>query len=335
MHKKYPHYIALSIGIILFMINPAMARHISFQPRVEVGVMQYELETEGSSKTVIPGSNQTFSPFKYEDVMPFVSAGTTFFMKRLFVDISGQYAFDGEDTGAMTRSKFIVDSVDLENQSYTSNYIAFSPTHEATFDRTDMAISLGYALTSTLSIFVGYKTAETQFHEKYDGPYSSKHHNTANTDPDDIYYYSGRWWGEATYTFEYAGPFIGFIQGWDLSESRYLKGMLTANVALAFLDGKLKTESDGSRVSVTRINDQDIPEYVFPEAGENLSSGTDTKGDALGLKISLSWNGTTPWEGLSYVIGLSAYRYEFDANETLSNMNETSTNLKVGLSYVF
>lgn len=335
MHKKYPHLMALSIGVILFMINPAMARYISFQPRVEVGVMQYELETEASSNTLFLIKNQTHSAFKYEDIMPFVSAGATFFMKRLFVDISGQYAFDGDDTGAMTRSKFIVDSIDPENQTFTSNYIAFSPTHEATFDRTDMAISLGYALTRTLSIFVGYKTAETQFHEKYGGPYSSKHHNTAETGPDDIYYYSGHWSGESTYTFEYAGPFIGFIQGWDFSESRYLKGMLAANVALAFLDGKLETESAGSRVTVTRINDQEIPEYVFPEEGDNLSSGTDTKGNALGLKISLSWNGTTPWEGLSYVIGLSAYRYEFDANENSPNMNETSTNLKVGLSYVF
>ena len=106
-------------------------------------------------------------------------------------------------------------------------------------------------------------------------------------------------------------------------------------MALAFLEGKLKKEENRGQWSLIWVNDQQIPEYVWPEIDNNISSRNDTKGDALGLKVSLSWHGVTPWKGLSYVLGISAYRYEFDADGKSSNMNETATNLKMGLSYVF
>jgi hypothetical protein len=312
-----------------------MARDISFRPRLEMGVMQYEFESEAFSTTVMPVHNKTFSAFKYEDVMPFASGGATFFINRFFLDISGQYAFDGNDSGTTTRSAFTVDSIDGRSVNYTSSYMALSPKNDVIFDRTDMAVSLGYALSSTFSLFVGYKTSRTEFHETFDGPYSLILYDTADSDPDNRDYIRGRLRGEAKYNFEYAGPFIGFIQGWDFNESRFPKGVLSVNVALAFLEGKLKKEGDKGHWSIIWVNDQQIPERVLTETDTNISSREDTKGDALGLKVGLAWNGATPWEGLSYEFGISAYRYEFDADEKLSNMNETAANLKVGLSYVF
>ena len=176
--------------------------------------------------------------------------------------------------------------------------------------------------------------AETQFNEKYDGPFSLMEYD-AEIDPNDIDYIGGRWWGTVTYEFEYAGPFIGFIQGWDFNDSRLLNGVLAANVALAFLEGKLKTESESFHQSLTKLNDQQIPEYTSSYSSSGVSSRSNTKGDAIGLKVSIAWCGTTPWEGLSYLVGMNGYRYEFDTTDRRSNINETAISWKVGLSYLF
>lgn len=330
------HLLTVSIALLLLTINPAKARNFSFQPRLETGVMQYEFESEAVSRELLPAYNATISDFKFEDVMPFVSAGMTFFIDRLFLDISGQYAFDGDGRATLDRSGFKVLSVDVENQSISSVFTAMSSQSEVTFDRTDIAVSLGYAVTDNFSLFFGYKKSTTDFFEKFNGIYSINYHESADTDPDDLYAYGGRMMGSASFTFEYSGPFIGCIQGFDFSRSRFIKGVLTANVALAFLEGKLESKSSAAYGTTNWANDQQIPEFSTPGGDTNLSSRTDNaKGETLGLKVGLTWRGDTPWEGLTYAVGLSGYRYEFKSEEHISDMNETATTVKIGLTYLF
>lgn len=63
----------------------------------------------------------------------------------------------------------------------------------------------------------------------------------------------------------------------------------------------------------------------------------DTKGDALGFTLGVGWRGTTAVEGLSYFMGVSGYRYEFEADDSpdQSDINETAILYKAGLSYAF
>jgi hypothetical protein len=107
--KRYTNAIAVSVIMLLFVSAPAVARSVGFHPRLEMGTMQYEFESEAFSRT-IPSVfyNRTLSEYKYEDVMHFVSAGMTIFVKRVFVDVSGQYSFNGNDSDQLTRSRYTI-----------------------------------------------------------------------------------------------------------------------------------------------------------------------------------------------------------------------------------
>jgi hypothetical protein len=333
--NRYTNAVAVSVIMLLSVSAPAVARSVGFHPRLEMGTMQYEFESEAFSRTIpLFPRNTTLSEYKYEDVMPFVSAGMTIFVNRVFVDVSGQYAFDGNDSDQLTRSTYTITRFDPETNFLSSEYYADSRRNDTSFDRRDFAVSLGYALSGSLSIFAGYKQVATQFTEKTDGMYSYTVWDGDNS-AENIDYTYGRLWGVGRFKFEYSGPFIGFIKGWTFDDTYFLKGIITANVALAFLEGKLTTRHDVSHMSVLWAGDQQIPEYIYPGTTPPIISRSDTKGDALGLKVNLSWRGNTPWEGLSYIFGISGYRYEFDTSGTESNMNETAIHFKAGLSYDF
>lgn len=332
---------AICISLILTMAGPSLAQNLSFQPRLECGVMYYEFEAEAFSQTVYQIVNKTKSAFKYNDSMLCVSGGGTFFMDRFFLDISGQYAFNGHDSESMAVSMFSIEEVDYVDDQYvfSSQYAGWAIESEAKISRHDIAVSLGYSLTRRLSVFAGYKWAETRFKEDYNGPFTIQDYDTDNS-LEDAGYTGCRSWGSSTYHFNYHGPFVGFVQAWDFNDARLLKGMLTANMALAYLEGKVENDNGISYLSVDNINGDPVPDgtpgQIIVSPGRTLNLRNDTKGNALGLAIGIGWRGMTAWEGLVYTVGISAYRYEFDAKEIKDqNMNETAVNFKIGLAYLF
>lgn len=331
-------FFAMFFNLILMMFDSAMARNISFQPRLDSGVMYYEFECEAFSRTLRPVSNYTQSAFKYSDYMPFLTVGGTLFINRFFLDLNGQYAFSGHDSTSMAESIYFWSSYDADNNFMNSYYSACTYENSVNIDRHDIAVSLGYTLNRKLSIFAGYKWAETQFDETFDGPFTDRLYNQIDDTEDDLDYYSGYNWGQSTFKFNYYGPFIGFIQGWDFSDVRLLKGMLAANVAVAYLEGKVDNTYVNQHTSITCINGEQIPPEEVEPTGHNISGQRDTKGDALGLTVGISWRGMTALEGLSYSVGISAYRYEFDSeNKNIigRDINETAVTFKLGLAYLF
>ena len=334
MKKDDALFIVMFFSLILMMFDPVMARDISFQPRLDCGVMYYEFESEVSSWVVPRTADFTKSAFSYSDYMPFVSTGGTLFMNRFFLDLNWQYAFDGQDSESIAKSMYLHDEYDEDHQFWNSHYLADLSNNTVEIDRHDIAISFGTTLTHRLSLFAGYKWAKTQFDETYGGPVSVQFYDKIDDKAD---YLGGRFWGKSTFKFDYHGPFVGFIQGWNFSQARLLKGTLTANMALAYLTGKVTNDKGTEYISATWVDDQPVSEPTTSVL-TNSSSGSrnDTEGDALGLTVGFGWRGLTALEGLSYTVGISAYRYEFDAKTVAEpNINETAVNFKLGLAYIF
>jgi hypothetical protein len=325
--------------ILLLFTNQAQAADLFFQPRLETGVMYYAFESEAVNEAFISsavpfntGFGLTQKAFEFSGNLPFVGVGGTLFLNRFFLDISGQYASGGDDTTSIVYSAYGPESYDFDNLYINTAFMAAATDHAARFDRSDTAVSLGYAFTRRFSLYAGYKWAGTQFKTNFLGDYSQVGYNS---DSDIDGPSAGRMWGEADFRFEYAGPFVGGIQSWDCGHSRFFRGRFTANLALAYLEGKVVLDRLYQYVSVDLINDQPVPEIIRP-LENGYFARFNTKGNAWGLSFGLGWRGVTAWEGLSYSLGLSGYRYEFNAQEnSQSDINETTVIFKVGLAYIF
>jgi hypothetical protein len=322
------------------MPSSAKAADLLFQPRVETGVMSYSFESEAVSDTSLSlpvplntGNNYAQQDFKFSDTLPFVGVGGTLFLKHFFLDVSGQSAFNGQDSATIAYSGYNTESIDYENFYANTAYIAAEPGYQARFDRKEMAISLGHAFGRHFSMFVGYKWAETDFNTTYQGPLSVVSYNS---DPDIDGTGGGRVWGEVDYRFKYEGPFIGAVQGWEIGRDRFYGGTLTASLALAYLKGEVELDHKVGYVVLNRVNGIPVPERSREIPNGGVSNRYGTEGDSLGLTFGLGWRGKTKIEGLEYYLGISAYRYEFDAEEgNQSNISEDVLTFKAGLSYAF
>ncbi|MEE9412108.1 MAG: hypothetical protein V3V22_03545 [Methylococcales bacterium] len=101
-------------------------------------------------------------------------------------------------------------------------------------------------------------------------------------------------------------------------------------IALAFLDGQYDVEF-GKIVTNNNADELlpfDIQGFVKQQADGN------SKGDSIGFSFGVTWRGLTPVEGLTYSVGASGYRYEFDSNNA-ADFNETQARVDFGLAYAF
>lgn len=327
--KNYALNVATLGYVILLMFRTAMAGEVSFQPRLETGTIYYAFESEAMNKTNVSkpvpgqvGSNFTQEAFEYEGYMPFIGAGATLFVNNFFLDLCAQYASGGHDTTPIQYSAYSSDP---------NGFIAVDTSDTASFDRSDAAVSVGYAFTRHFNLFAGYKWARTRFDTTLEGRLTFIRYKTGGED----FYAAGHYRGEADYRFKYEGPFLGVIHSWDCSRCRLLKGKFTVNLALARLSGRVESENQDQFFTIDSINGQPVPEDTL-QVQNPISARLDTKGDARGLAFGVGWRGTTALEGLSYALGISGYRYEFDAEDGReSDINETALTYKIGLAYVF
>jgi hypothetical protein len=317
----------ISVGMIICSLSlplkSTFAVDFHIQPRLETGVTLYAIKI-GALHEFTPtlpddatGENLTQEEIEFKDTMAFVGGGMTIFLNRLFLDLSAQYCFDGNDDTQASYSIYQQDSGDG-----SSVFISSELLYNGKFNRHDQAISLGYAITEQFSIFAGYKWAELQLDTTFEGPYS--YLNIDN------YVNHGRQTGEEHLKFKHEGPFVGVTHGWQVEwSSRYL-GMLSMNLALAQLKCKLNQEQNGN-IRITSSNGTEIVPVDVPYTFKN-----DVSGDTLGLTLALGWYGVTPLEHVTYSVAISAYRYQFDLDEpSYSNITESSVVFKVGLSYAF
>ena len=322
-------YAAAIIGVLILWGGSAIAGEVFLQPRLETGVMEYTFKSQAINQIEVSqpvpeqsGFSITQTAFDFSGFMPFVSAGATAFVNRFFLDLCGQYGWGGDDSASIASSGFTRDP---------DSFLAFETDNAASFDRGEAAVSIGYAFTRRFNLFTGYKWARTNFDTTFDGRYSFVIHNSNGPDN----YLAGRYWGAFGYRFEYEGPFVGAIHSWDCTHFNILPGAITVNLALAHLQGKVKVDRRDQHVTIDSVDGQPIP-AVTGEPENGMFARLDTKGETWGLSAGLGWCGTTPLEGLSYTLGISGYRYEFDSDRRdQSDINETVMIYRVGLAYVF
>jgi hypothetical protein len=129
--------------------------------------------------------------------------------------------------------------------------------------------------------------------------------------------------------FEYDGPFIGAVYGVPITKG-FLDGVFAFNLAVAFLDGEVTETQQNFSVNDGPPSDAQTKAVI--------------KGDSTGLTLGGSWNGATPIEGLSYTLGVDAYKYDFSGDkielqgQTVpvdTSFDETVINLRVGAAYIF
>lgn len=323
--------ILIIAAILLFFFDQINAADFELHPRLETGVMFYSIEIDAESQAIptapneTSGYNKTQKEIEFSDTMPFVGCGATFFVNRFFVDLSSQYTSDGKDHAEVSGSEY------LEQSSYgTSLFSSEVIKYHSKFDRTDNAVSVGYAVTHRFSVFVGYKWAVTDLDTTFDGPFSLLSIDDWGTSSSDNWLAHGNIVGEEHQKFKYQGPFIGIAHGWSVERFSIFQGLFSVNAGLAHLDSKL-SRNRYSTLSVYLLNGQEI-EPIVSTSQENR----EIKGQALGLTVGLGWRGMTSLKNLSYSIGISGYRYQFDSDDSdASDINETAVTFKIGLAYAF
>ena len=340
MKRVLYSFFALLLGTLIWISSYAEALELDFQPRLEGGISYYAFESEALNVTYLSlpvnlnsGTNIGQASFEISDYLPFITYGGTLFLDRFYLDFTGQQSANGQDSTSTVLAGYVYVDLDWENEYINTAFFEDERVDEARFDRNEMAVSLGYAINKRCNVYAGYKRAVTEFNTIYQ-TFSTFRNYEKNPRYD---YCSAKKWGKSDFSFEYEGPFIGGIYGWEIDYGRIFNGVLTANLALARLNGKVKLDHREVYVSVSEIDGQTVPKPIIASIeGGGSSPRYDTKGKTLGATMGLAWRGLTPIEGLSYFLGVTGYRYEFDAeNNGQSDINETAVFYKVGISYLF
>lgn len=307
------------------------ASHLELRPRIETGAINYGFEMGTLSRSVAPaygqttGENETQDKLEFSDTMGFAGGGLTLFSGRWFLDLSFQTVFEGEDHTSGMSSQYIEYSDAVQGGVLAAAALEYA----ATLDHQGQAVSVGYLINKRLSVFAGYKWANTNLEMVFNGPMNIRIIDQSTS--------IGRLYGEEKIEFEYAGPFIGITHGWLIDGRNFWNGLISANLGVAFLSSDMQREQNSTSL-IESVYNNDYPNggtYYEPITWHDQQTES-SGGETLGITFGLSWNGTTPIKGLTYSVGASAYRYQFDSdNSSLSEIRETSVNLKFGLAYLF
>ena len=239
MQKKiYTPLIMLIAGCFLFP-SEAHAATFEFQPRLETGLFYYSIDLAALSETTLSntgapsGRNAGHDKIEFSDNMGFIGGGATFFIGRLFADLSVQRAFKGS-----ARCRDALFEYDKDNNTFLSA----EAENQAQFDRTDGAVAIGYAVTRKFSLYAGYKWAKLDLDNAFDGRVSYL--------VIDDHVLNGRAAGVERNKFQYEGPFVGLTDGWDIGKAGFFHGLISAKLALAYLKSKLRQDLTQTLIKV-------------------------------------------------------------------------------------
>jgi len=307
--------------------EPSKALDLRVQPRFKTGIQYYEFEQPEfnppaqDSEGKFPNMQ---SSIKYSDWLPFVSGGSTLFIDRFFVDVDVQYLFAGQADSDFTSQNFVKGGDALPTDMVIRNDIGVL---HADFDRFEWAISAGFEVFDGLVLFGGYKYAKTSTTSNITGNIESFQPSNGQPIPS----LTGATLGEVDIEFEYDGPFVGMNYNWRIQQG-FMNGGLSFNFAAAFLHST--TQIDLSKVSVKPATGQVIPLNFQNNDGQGRNQFTELEGDSIGYSFGLGWQGITAVKGLTYLMGVTGYLYQFDHDEGKETV-ENRVRLDFGLSYAF
>jgi hypothetical protein len=320
MLKRTP-LIVLSLSVF---IAPANALDLRLQPRFKTGTQYYEFEQpEYVAQGKYPDSQ---SGIQYSGWLPFISSGATFFVDRFFVDVDVQYMFAGEGVSNFSGRNHTGENNKLE--AINHHVVEHNSRLDADFDRFEWAVSAGFEVIDGLVVYGGYKHAETNFKGSLNGSISGSQVGGLNlTNP----FLTGSTEGLVDLDFEYDGPFVGLNYGWKVNQG-FLEGALSFNFAVAFLESKTRLNLSGVNIRHPITGDTILPFDELLNTGEverNVFKGIE--GSSTGYSFGLGWQGLTPVNGLTYLMGVDGYHYEFTGNKAIEN----TVRVNFGLAYAF
>ena len=326
MQKK----IILALGVIVTVMPQLVsAFEVTLQPRFKTGVLYYEYEQKAFQS--VPRDPEGLFPnstgeLNFSDVLPFVGGGLTIFADRFFVDFSIQHAFDGEDSDSFRNSSFVTANEVVPADVVITN----DQLQDTEFDRTEGAISVGYRISKHIGLYVGYLKAETDFDTNISGGIASFQAADLTPNP----FLTGSIRGKLDQQLKYDGPFLGTTLTMNVNNG-FLVGVLSGNASVAFLDGEVDLKF--SDVFITDQFGTTSPidlQGLQQEVGRGF---TNLKGDTVALTLGFTWTGITSVAGLTYSVGATGYRYDFDSDDSnlAPDFAETQLRFDVGVAYAF
>ncbi len=319
-------------GILVLSVTSLDAREIGVRPRLNVGVMNYDFsqpaiiststESVNDSANVFPTGTSEFSAVSNT---PMIRTGFSLFVDRAFFDFDFQYAFDGHSDTRFT-SWTHLDTEALPVLP-TDHFLRFDTHAEVDFERTEFALTLGYSVTDQLSIYAGYKRADSETNFDFNGDILAVPADDLSNSS--LFY---QFTAKLDQELIYQGPFLGTTYTWN-TNSFGPEGALTAKVGLAFL------EADSNNAKL-----QDF--LLAGENGASIPINTtsidrppfnthDLNGNTVGLSFAITWNGYTPVKSLMYSVGLSSYQYDFEGTNGSQDFMIDVLRFDTGINYFF
>lgn len=320
----------VTVGMLLVAAPQLIhALELSLQPRVKTGAMYYEFNqkalaefSSGPLTDPLSAFPNAISELTLRDTLPFFSGGLTLFVERFFIDFDVQHAFNGQDNGRFRSSTLIPEGtlpvVATDAVAQTDILI------DSDFNRTEFAVSIGYGITEHLVLYAGYKRTDTDFDQNLRGDIALLPPNNLAPIPD----LTGTFTGVLDFEFEYDGPFAGAAYTLEIGKGIF-NGALSGNIGLAFLSGN--TNLRFKEFVLTNLTGTATPLDLSGLDRQPIGL-SNLDGDTVGLSLGLTWKGFTALNGLTYSVGITGYRYDFESDQT-QDFTETLVRFDVGLAY--
>lgn len=321
----------LWVAMMVFspLVESAMPLDFTVQPRFKTGVQFYEYQQkrlQTPARDPLRQFPNIQEELTFSDWLPFVGGGVSLFIDRFFVDFDVQYSFDGQDDANFSNQNFLSGGGPFSS----GTVIRSDAIQSAEFDRLEWAVSAGFKVFDNLVLFAGYKKAKTDFTTDLKGHLNGFQASNMAPAP----FLTGSYTGKLDLEFEYDGPFVGANYSWRIQQG-FLDGVLSFNFAAAFLDGV--TNLNFRDVVANTITGATVPlDFQSFSQTQGRGSFSNLKGDTTGFSFGVAWRGLTAVKGLTYSLGVSGYRYEFNSvDNNTPDFNETQVRLDFGIAYAF
>ena len=314
-NKKNALKALLQASCIIFMLPTVVAAEVNWQLRGTLGLQQYELRFADiviPSDPPIPGAEITFRDgFEVEDQQTFGGVGLTASFGRFSIDLSGQRSGTGKDTGQQFQG-----NQQLQNNPFGIPVdLGVNHSLNSSFDREELNLNFGYGITNNITLFAGYKDAESTIRNTL-APIG------------EIGFFALTFEGDRIADFSYDGWQAGAATAIPVDK---LNGTFSVQAAVVFLNGDFVERFEGQNFVATPAG----PVEVDPSL---IVGGATVSGDSVGVNVGVAWTGrfSKDLPKLLYTIGFDHSRYEFETDQTaFGDFEEKNTRLRFDLRYRF
>ena len=265
----------LAVATVPAFVPSAFAQDFTIQPRVSIGYQHYDLEFDFNDSLDVDA-----------DYM-FGGLGVTAQIGKFFVDLYGQTNL----TDAEFSEEFINDGVNVVNR-------------EANVDRDELNLTVGYAFTTNITAFGGFKYARNVIEQEF---------NSDNAVVDDFF-------ADQFIDLEndYLGPFVGAALSLPVANF----GTASVSGSLAYLDGE-----------------QTVDLVIGFGADQLAAEDVTTAGSAVGYGLGATWTGSlAPFlpslSQVGYSVGVDYSSYDFEDDDD-DIFTETTLRIRTDLKYRF